>query len=69
MLSTEPGAGQMDIHTWELLIAIGLVIFGSITAFNDRHYAKAGHDEVSKRLAKLQGKMLLVGGIILLGLW
>jgi hypothetical protein len=59
----------MDIHTSELIVAIVLIVLGSIMTFNDRHYAKAGHDAVSKRLAKFQGKMLLVGGLIFLVHW
>jgi hypothetical protein len=70
----------MDIRTWEIIIAIGLILFGSIMVFNEKHYSSGSWKPSeltknsvgaagAKRLAKFQGKLLILLGIGFLVHW
>ena len=60
----------MDIRTWELIIAVVLIVVGSVMAFNDKHYSSTEPGaKVSKHLAKVQGRVALASGIIFLLHW
>jgi hypothetical protein len=64
----------MDIRTWEIIIAIAFIVFGAIMVFNEKHYSSASWKPSkltknsvgaggAKRLAKFQGKLLILMGI------
>jgi hypothetical protein len=61
--------GHMDVRTWEVFIAICLIVLGAIMSFNDLHNAESGHSKVSKHLAKVQGRIALAIGIMFLIHW
>ena len=58
------------MHSWELVIAVVLIIVGSVMAFDDKHYSdREPGAKVSKHPAKVQGRIALTIGIIFLAHW
>jgi hypothetical protein len=64
----------MDIRTWELIIAVAAMGIGAIMVFNEKHYSGASWKPSeltknsvgaagAKRLAKFQGKLLILMGV------